>query len=175
MTDRKEIKRYFGVDLIALNLLPVYVNAKNESSSSFVVSREWVSLETGPSISAENPGGTQVRSQAQRAGSQAEAGATGFLVLAAITMPIGLIVFMPAINKMSSDASEITYHFATNELQMGTLSPGETAEGFVYFDLPESQDMPPQWPIHLKAHDLKSGESREFDFLFTWTKDGNQT
>ncbi len=176
MTDKKEIAKYFGADLLSLNLLPVHISAKNESSSSVVVAREEVSLKILQSRSPENLDRTPVgvQSQAQRAGSQAEGASTALLVLGTLTMPLGLAIFMPMIGKKSSDAAEISYHFATNELQTVTLSPGESIAGFVYFDIPGGQDMPSQLPINIKANDLKSGGIRNFDFLFTWAKEGSK-
>lgn len=35
LRDKNEIKRYFGADLLAKNILPVFVSAENMSTSSF--------------------------------------------------------------------------------------------------------------------------------------------
>jgi hypothetical protein len=174
MTDKKEIGRHFGADLLSSKILPVYIRAENKSSTSFVVSKEWISIETGKTSPTGSPVRERVGSQADRAASQAYGGATALMVLGVITMPLGMVVFWPIGNKMSSDGDEIRYNFAVNELQTVTLSPGEAAVGFVYFDLPEGQEISAQWPIHIRVHDLTSGEVKKFEFLFQWAKERNQ-
>lgn len=160
LTTKEENKKYFGTDLLSANILAVLVVAKNRSSSSsFILLKDRFSMGIGQSEKNSVSGRNKISSET---GGQvmAIAGAT------LISFPL---LFIGA--KMISDASVIKHNFAVKELQKKTISPGETVEGFVYFPLPEKEDIPGQLAFHLKAQDLKSKGIKKFDYTYNFRKE----
>lgn len=155
LTDKKDIKEYFGTNLMSMNVLPIFITAENRnSSSSFILSKDRFSL--GAAQSAHN-------NLAQAGSGRESAGQSVALVGAAlISLPM-LFAGM----KMLSDSTVIQHNLKVEELQTNTLSPGEKVQGFAYFQLPDEKTRPNQWNLHLEALDTRSKKTEGFDFTFT--------
>lgn len=160
IANKEESKKYFGTDLLSKNILAVHVVAKNRSSSSsFILSKDRFSMGIGRSEKSSASGRNKIGSET---GGQIMAIAGAAL----ISLPL---LFVGA--KMISDATVIKHNFAVKELQKKTLSPGETVEGFVYFQLPEKKDIPNQLTFHLEAQDLRSKVIKNFDYTYNFKKE----
>jgi hypothetical protein len=159
IANKEESKKYFGVDLLSNNVLAVHVVAENRSSSSsFILSKDQFSMRIGRSekISASSP---------NKVGSGAGAKRMHIAGAALGSLPLLMVG-----GKMSSNASIIKHNFAVKELQKQILSPGETVEGFVYFQLPEKGDIQNQLTFHLEAQDLRNKVKKNFDYNYNYRK-----
>lgn len=160
LTDRREIRKYFGIDLLSAHILAVFVVAENRSSSlSFILSKDQFSLGAKQIETGFTSGFDQLTS---------ESGSDAVSILGAIFIAPALILFGA---KMDSDAAEINYNFAVKELQTKTLSPKEVTHGFVYFRLPDEYNVNDQWTVHLEAFDLRNKDSKSFNIPFEWERD----
>ena len=57
MTDKQEVEKYFGANLVSENILPVFVVVENRSeSSSFLLSKDQISFRTEDAISPISSG-----------------------------------------------------------------------------------------------------------------------
>jgi hypothetical protein len=140
----KTSEAYFGTDLLAQGILPVFVQAENtHPNKSFVVSRAYVQLSGGASA----VGGTSKENPAAESGKAGEAVA---VVSALLVSPIGFVMA----GKMISDADVITHNLAVKELQTHTLSPGKAAQGFVYFRVRDGAVAPKTLSFHVTVLDL---------------------
>jgi hypothetical protein len=162
---REESEQYFGLDLLAVNVLAVHVVAENRNSLvSFVLSKNQVSLHTEGVLADQNPQRDQLVSES---GGQSLTMAGAAVAGAGVIFTPLLIAALPLVfagAKQFSDADVIKHNFAVKELQTNTLSPGESAEGFVYFRLPKEMDAQDQWRLRLQALNLQSKEMTSFDF-----------
>jgi hypothetical protein len=151
--DAQESERYFGTDLLSSHILAVLLLSENRApSSSFILSKEHISLGAGlPEVQQARD---KVRSEAA-----GEAVAwTGAVLISPLMMGIAM--------KLLSDATVINHNFKAREFQTKTLSPGQRAEGFLYFQLPEKKKLPGQWVIHIKAIEAINKGTKDFTFTF---------
>jgi len=154
LTDEKDIKEYFGTNLMSMNVLPIFITAENRnSSSSFILSKDRFSL--GSAQSAHNNLG--------QAGSGRESAGQSVAVVGAVLISLPMLF---AGMKMVSDSTVIKHNLKVKELQTNTLSPGEKIQGFAYFQLPDKKTRPNQWNLHLEALDTRSKKTEGFDFTF---------
>ena len=159
LTNSQESEKYFGVDLLAAGILAIFVTAENrDSPSSFLVSKEQFSLRTGQTEASSSPRRAQLSSEVP-----GEVVATAGALL--ISFPILFVG-----TKLISDANVVKHNFAVKELQAKTISSGEEAHGFVYFQLPQGYAGSSQWTLHVEVQDLRMKEMKSFDFTFTGTK-----
>ncbi len=158
LTDGEENEKYFGTDLVSNGILLVFVIARNEGSSSFILKKDQFSLGNIDRL-------TESTSDRERFGS--ESGGKGVLLVGALLISLPL-QFLGG--KMISNATIIKQNFLVKELQTETLSPGKTTQGFVYFRLPEERVSQNQWHIHLEAVDLKTKETEPFNLSFQWDR-----
>jgi hypothetical protein len=152
--DREESEKYFGTDLLALNIIPVFVISENRhASSSFMLLKERIVFSAGQHAVVGTPDKARSEATAESLG-WASVALGGSLVLAAIAA------------KMMSDATVINRNFKAQEFQSKTLSPGQTAQGFVYFQLPKGANFPEQWMVRFEALEATSKDVKHFEFPF---------
>lgn len=127
IVDKTESKTYFGIDLLDSNILALLVVAENRGgTASFVMSKEGFTL-GGRGTFGD---GTDRDERVGAEGTGEAIAMTGAILIAP------LLIFTGA--KMISDATIIKHNLTTIELRKTTISPGGGAQGFVYFELPES-------------------------------------
>jgi hypothetical protein len=154
MLDVEENEKYFGTNLLALNILPAFVISENRhASSSFILLKDRISLSAGQHAVAGSP---------DKARSEATAEAIGWTSVALISFPLATIAV-----KMMSDATVVNRNFKAQEFQTKTLSPGQSAQGFVYFQLPQGVKLPDQGTIRLEALEAINKEVARFEFTFS--------
>jgi len=165
LTNKEENETFFGIDIANTNILPILVIAENRNaSSSFILSKDRCSIKVGAVPTVRVAGREQAVSDGE---GQA-------ILLTSVGAIGGLLPFSGAVlgaSKIISDASIIQHSFTVNELQTHTLSPGKVAHGFVYFKLPEENNVSGQWNFHLEAIDLRDKTIRQFDFIFPWRRE----
>lgn len=161
--DKGKIEKYFGMNLLSSKIIPVFVVARNNStSSSFVLAKDRFLLGD-----VTGSGNTINRSKIGDISSAQAVGIAG--VLLAVSSP-AILVSSPmvvAAASMASDAAEVKYNFELKQLRAGTLSPGEITSGFVYFPLPQKRDQEKWLNIHIEALDLREKKTYSFDVPFT--------
>jgi hypothetical protein len=159
LLDGEESKKYFGTDLLANHILPAYVIGENRhASSSFMLFRDRITLRAGQLAATRAP---------DKATAAAEGETLGWtsVAVAFAALPVGIIGSIVAM-KQIADTSEAHRHFKAQEFQTRTLSPGQSAQGFVYFQLPKDVQLPAQWTIHLETLEAVNKGVTRFEFLF---------
>ena len=159
MTDRREIKHMFKVNLLDEGLLPILVVAESQSASgSFIIAKDKVY------VLNEATGTTNTSQQEEVASGTAgtAVGITGAVLVGAGSLAAAPLLFTGL--KMASNATVIQYNLADKEFYSRTLGPGEKAQGFVYFQFPK--ESPPSGNYHVVAEVKNSatGEATTFDF-----------
>jgi hypothetical protein len=153
LLDDEETRRYFGESLLSEGIVAVYVLSANQSaSSSFRVPK------TGMSLVAGVP---KILSSEDKLQSSAAADAmviSGAVLLSPLVAGIGV--------KLLSDASVINHSIRAQEFLTKTLSPGQTAGGFIYFQLPDKVTLPERWAIRVEASETAVPDKRIFIFTF---------
>jgi hypothetical protein len=152
-TDSKEVKDTFNVNLLANRLLPILVVAENRSpSSSFLIAKENVYVFTD----------TQTNSLANKkvAEGLADSGtAIGFVAAAAGST--GLLFVGLA---MAADATVIQHNLADKQFISRTLDPGQKAQGFIFFNIPEKAPPSGAYHVSVRVKNAATGELVPLDF-----------
>ena len=157
LTDKKECKKYFGTNILAMNILPVFVIVENRShSSSFLLSNDQLSL-TGVAESHEGPVCPKIDTSAGTAVSS-----VGALLISPPLMLMG--------TAMVSNSAEIRHNLQIKQLRTVTLSPGRVAQGFAYFNLPEEDIDPGEWTVNIEILELDSNNLENFHIQFKWNR-----
>lgn len=154
LTDKQEIENYFGMDLLSANIFPVLVVAENNNPvSSFITSKDRVFLRN------KNEQGDSKRADLKGA-SSASSGEALAIVGAVAVAP----VLMFAGGKMISDSEVIKHNLAVKELQIRTISPGKSIQGFVYFQVPKEAQPLRDWTIIVEAVEIDTNTVNTFEF-----------
>lgn len=154
LTDKKEMREYFGVNMDSAKILAVFVKAENNNpDSSFLILKDKVKVGqtktvVGREIASESAGNAV-----------ATIGAVALVIIPVAALPV-LFSGM----KMVSNASAIKHNFAVKELQTRTISPGKSVEGFIYFQIPDDLDKSMEWAVNVEAMKLKTKEEVSFYF-----------
>ncbi|MCP4991143.1 MAG: hypothetical protein GY928_35345 [Colwellia sp.] len=157
LTDKTEIKKYFGTDLLSKNILPVFVIAENNTtSSSFILFKDKISLRQKDASLAGDSDYTEARNPEDTA--VAVAGGISFFV------PAVQIVALPFLTPLIAQSNEIEHNILSKELQTKTLSPGKKIQGFAYFQIPSNDINLEQFSVHIEALVTKSKETIDCDF-----------
>src|ERR1017187_7148030 len=140
MTDKREIKDMFKINLLDKGLLPILVVAENQSpAASFIIAKDKVSI-------LNEANGTTSSSQRKKVTS---GGGEALAITGGILVATGSLVAAPLLftgMQKASNASVIEFNLADKEFYSGTLGPGEKAQGFVYFQFPKGS--PPSGNYH---------------------------
>ena len=126
VSDFREHKKYFGIDLRKKGFVPILIVARNEDSErSFVIAKSEIAYATGAiDVSAKKK--------------QVSATVADTLTTVASGFPVPIhnaLAYIPATTfgrKIAANRSEIQLNLIKRELQSGTLAPGESMHGFLY-------------------------------------------
>jgi hypothetical protein len=170
LTDAKEIKKYFGADLIAKKILPVFVLTENKSETAvFLVEPADVYQPTADDkpatavsvkeqstyISAEDAKQSVYEKDATFAKSLLFTGPIFWLA----AIPFGLADLGP------SDASKsLQQALITKALRKQTLTPGKTESGFLYYHIPPDFNSAQMVGINIKATNVDTFDVISFRF-----------
>ena len=124
-TDRERLETYFKTDPRDLSTAVICLRAENRSTdAAWLVSEENIHL-----VDASGGSGADARNQNVK-GDYGAANAVGLTGAAIVSLPM---IFASA--KLTSDAMVRQKNFVDREWRNQTLSPGQCAEGFVYFNV----------------------------------------
>ncbi len=153
--DKDKIKKYFGIDLLSHNILPMFVIAENQNpTSSFVLLKEQFSIskcDTKENVNFPYDGSME------RVFTSSHTTADVLLISGSI-----LLGFVGA--KMHADALAEKYNISAKELQSETISPNKSQNGFVYFRFQNIDDIAACSIANLKALNLQTDEVIRFTF-----------
>ncbi len=160
ITDKKEVKRIFKVNLLAEGVLPVRLTAENRNTSaSFMIAEEKVQIigeNTATAISSQEgqvaKSGTVSRGQQLLDASFSPA----LMLLTAMSPPPGDLV-----------NSFRQYELGSKEFYSRTLGPGERAEGYSYFQLPKSSPISGAYQLVAPIKNVSTGVVTPCQFKFT--------
>jgi hypothetical protein len=127
LLDLQSCKTNFGIDCLQKGILPVYIRATNGNSGTtyrIVANDIWFGSAAERRVSA----GLQQTNYVAAGSSLGVAGG----VLAGISAVPGILVAGAGM-KATDDAESIQENFVIKQFQNVTLTPGRSAEGFVYF------------------------------------------
>ena len=121
--DKKETKKYFGLDALRAGILILRLHVENRSPTSTVLLRK-----QNMTLVADRGSGQEEQSAQQIERRSRTGEALGTAGVAVMSIPV-LITSI----KLISDASVIQHSFMSKEFRDQTLSPGRSADGFLYF------------------------------------------
>jgi hypothetical protein len=129
-SDRKKVDTYFKADVQKRGLALIYLRAENKSTNAnWLVNERSFHL-----VDAAGVGGDVRKNKIEGEYGGAEAvGWTGASI-AAVTV-VGGLVMVAVSSKLLSDASVMEKNIVDKEWRNQTLAPGQSAEGFLYFDV----------------------------------------
>lgn len=154
MLDKEEMETYFKTDLLANNLLAVFVLVENQTASiPYIVTKEDFVLKTKENIKKYDSSKTHIGDDTKAQ----QLSTLGAFVLAPVIIPIAA--------GMISDAGTKRHNFLSKEMKASTtLFPGQSTNGFVYFKLPNK--MPKGMFLQLESNikELESGAIITFNY-----------
>ena len=139
VTDKKQLKETFQVDLVNKGIVPILVVVENRSNSSFLVAKEKVHV-VNASASTNSSVGRKVASGS--GGEQTAMAGAALLGVAVLAAPAAVVVAAPLViagAKAASNADVIRHNLADKGLTSHTVEPGKRAYGYLYFDLPKGE------------------------------------
>jgi hypothetical protein len=150
ITEVSEAKKYFGVDLLAADILAVAVTVENHSTDSgFTLEKERFRLGSGAAGAGRSD---------KKLGDE-----TGALALGITSVTLLSPILMPISAKLGSDARIIRHNFVTKELQATTVNPGRAVHGFLYFQLADQTASGSDPILHLEALELKTRQYKSLE------------
>jgi hypothetical protein len=165
MTDKAEQEKHFGRDLTGVGILPVYIIAQNRHpSKSFVLNSDIITLQN-KTTKATCP--KPLKTDAADTSGGETMIVIGSCSLILTPLIIGFVLFL-VLNanggKAVADATVIHNGLVANGLYTRTISPGKSAEGFVYFKLPDSKANIKELSLIVPASELGTKSVHNLEF-----------
>ena len=177
----KEIKKYFGADLLAKDILPIYVLIENNSASGFFLVEpadvhQTVEKEPGAKAGTSTAGGGTYLSAEDARQSVYEKNGTVF-GLDLGPPPAFWLVALP-FSMLDPDAGptdaskSLQQAMITKALRKQTLTPGKTENGFLYYRVPEDFSSENSFGVSLKATNIETQDEIYFRFTNKMDQEG---
>lgn len=132
MVDEARAKQYFRTELVGRGIGAVYLKAENRSQdAAYVLRLQSIRLTDGTGVPGPDAYGKSIKANF------AAANAAGMAGAALISFPMIL-----ASGKLTMDAMAREKNFVDKEWLNQSLSPGQSAAGFVYFQFPPKEPWP---------------------------------
>jgi hypothetical protein len=156
LTDITDIKTFFNSDLVAKNILSVYIYMDNRSKDmSYIVSRDDIVLKVGDNNN-DNKYDTSTTGIGNDSAGQ-KVGMVGGVLLSPILLGIG-----PG---MISEAGTTRHNLLSKEMvPFKTLFPGQAAQGVKYFKIPENISSKTPLNLEVKIKELVSKSTKSVVF-----------
>jgi len=181
LRNKKEIKKYFGADLLEKKILPVFVLIENKSESTFFLV-EPADIEQG----AENSPGSKADKSGTKGNTYLSAKGAKQSVYEKSGTFFGLDLGPPPLfwlvaipfdmldpDSGPTDASKsLQQALITKALRKQTLTPGKTENGFLYYQIPEGLKAIDTFGINLKATNIDTQDELYFRFTKKMDKEG---
>jgi len=150
LVDGNESRKYFGTDLTSKNILAIFISLENKSNKRiYIIPKKSITFKYHDSATkAKNATNSPGDSDA------GEALATAGVIVSPLLMGAGLTI--------AGDQTVINHAFKSNEYQNRTLSPGNSAQGFLYFKWPNEFINHKSGILNLTARDPIANESIKF-------------
>ena len=146
IANKSDCKKYFGMDLLSSEILPVFVVAENRNpTSSFILTNDQFTLSN-----ADNP-----------IIDQSKVGDESNLVTLNNILGGSLIVL-----SMINDKLEDQQSIAEKEFRAKTLPPGSSTSGFVYFQMSKEKMSQGTWTVQIKVIKPKEQDTKIFNINF---------
>ena len=164
VTDRHEVKEIFRTDLRSIGVLPILVVAENRNSSaSYVLAKDNVSV-------LDESTGIASALQRSKVASETPGSATATAGAAMLAVaPVAAAPLLIAGMKMASNATVIQHNLGDKEFYTCTLGPGQSAQGFIYFQHPKDALPAGVYHVLVNVRDSATGGLIPFDFEVTLT------
>ncbi len=155
MHDRSTVRNYFGKSVEKRGVVPIFILARNATTDrNFILRKDRTAIE-GVLTSASGDGNVDYVPSGQSKGGEAATvvGSLSCFVMPAVGMPL-----MFSGIKASNDALATLHNYKRNEFRSGTLAPGETQKGFLFFVPEENQTVQKVLKIRVVAEVVPSSE-----------------
>ena len=161
VTQRDESVKYFGVNMLARNILPVHVLVENKGQeASLILDRQKIFLE-----GVESYDHNKKVKESGTGEVLATAGSAALIAGPLVAAPVGMLIG----GKMASDAQMIQQNMMAKRLDRHTLSPGTAEHGFVYFDVTRYKNRyPANATISIELIELGTNKKHVIDLSFQW-------
>ena len=181
LEDKKEIIRYFGANLLKKNILPVFILVENiNATRHFLVEPagqddqfstsgqnnkiEGSKLQDNPRISSKDAKGIVYETDRER-----------FLITTGpvIWLAVLPLAIMSDFQYGPTDSSKsLQQAIISQSLRKQTLTPGQTEQGFLYYQLPPGSSSTQTIGISIKATDIETQEAMYFRFTKEFSSGG---
>jgi hypothetical protein len=162
MTDEEQQKKYFGVVLADVGVLPVFIIAENRSASQrFLLRDDLISLQNKATKGTfSKPKNTDVADD-----SDLESTRRGAEIASNVLLSGGAIILSLALAKNSVDTKAIQDSLFDKTLYTQTVLPGKTVEGFAYFRLSDKKTNLHDLLLRIEASEEGTQEKHSFEFV----------
>jgi hypothetical protein len=156
LMDRREVEKYFGLNLLDRGILPVFLLIENRADDRTLV---FDARRLALKAKQEHP----LRGDSDLEDDRAwqAAAATGAVLL---SLPIMIVA-----SKMISNQAEREQNLATKELRSQTLEPSGATSGFAYFDV-GSVDLSSAWTLRVELMETRSRSWKAVELHFDWIR-----
>lgn len=162
INDKKEMKKYFGINLASAKILAIFIKAENTNqNTSYLLAKDKIKVGQGATMLDDEIA--------------YDSKGDGIATIGFIALGIIPIAALPAIFtglKMASNSSAVQHNFAVKELRTRTISPGKSVEGFIYFQIPDTLDESQELEVHIEAVKLQTKDKVNFVFPINIKKGG---
>jgi hypothetical protein len=156
LADKQELRKYFGVDLLSNNVLPLFVFADNRTTNaSFVLMRDDFLL-------TQLSGDVLLQSNTVRSGTSPGGHAIAFVGAATLAVPL-LVVG----TQMEQHAFAVKQNIIKNELRNQSISPGRSVSGFVYVQMNEKTEDQARYELKVYALRVPGNDKMEIKLGFS--------
>ena len=181
LRNKKEIKKYFGADLLGKKILPVFVLIENKSESAFFlvepadVDQEADNSPNAKADKSRTKGNTYLPAKDAKQSVYEKSGT--FFGLDLGPPPAYWLVALPFDmldpDSGPTDASKsLQQALITKALRKQTLTPGKTENGFLYYQIPEDLSAIDTFGINLKATNIETQDELYFRFTKKTDQEG---
>lgn len=152
IVDKERSETFFRTDLTKAGLAVVHLKAVNESpGATWLLRLEDIFLADGSGTPGPSAQSETIKSN------YAAANAVGMAGAAVISFPL-----LIASGKLTKDAMVKEKNFVDKEWRNQTLSPGQSAEGFLYFRVSPENPWPAGAQLRINTLDVRSQQATTF-------------
>ncbi|MDY6843056.1 MAG: hypothetical protein SVW57_03060 [Thermodesulfobacteriota bacterium] len=163
LSDPRQLREYFGDNLLKKGILPVLVVAQNRNDiETYIVSEESVSMNPGTDQGTGNvreSKGIASSAEARDAVYEKDYEGVRLAIIAPILLPAAFVDWGPTEHSKSVQQS-----IMSKALRRKSLVPGQSYSGCIYIKLPPDGSYDEAITIVLTAEKLKDGDSLRFTF-----------
>jgi hypothetical protein len=160
--DAKRAETYFKVNPVSKGVGIIYLQAENTSTNAI-----WLLSEENMSLAVSGRDGEMIANDQNVKGDYGTADGLTIAAIPFLPFPgIDLIAipFLIAGANAASSASVIQKNFVDNEWHNQTLSPGQRAQGFIYFNLEKHSKWAGSGTLRMDCFDVRNQRTNTLTF-----------